>query len=51
MTTARKLRIEAVGDVNDARGRGVGNIRMHSDIGIIRMQSDIRGILIYSDYV
>ncbi len=42
MTTARKLRIEAVGDVNDARGQVVGSIRMHSD------NSNTRGIRIYS---
>ena len=42
MTTARKLRIRAVENASGARGRGVGSIRMYSDIGCI---------LIYSDYV
>ena len=31
MTTARKLRIRAVENASGARGRGVGNIRMHNN--------------------
>lgn len=42
MTTARELRIRAVENASGAKGLGVGNIRMHSDI---------RDIRIYSDYV
>ena len=42
MTTDRKLRIGAVENASGAKGLGVGNIRIHSDI---------RGIQIYSGYV